>query len=194
MGMNSKMNIAIYCGSSFGKDDVYEDEAKKVIQYLNKKNSSIVYGGSEAGIMGVISTEAMKLEMEVFGVITHNLANKEIENKSISKIYKVNNIRERKAKMEDLSDAFIALPGGFGTLEEITEVFTSIQIGLHTKPCALYNLNGYYDKLLEFLQNCVDQEFINQKHLNAIIVSDDIDYIYKSFEEYKAPKSKWENS
>ena len=188
------MKIAIYCGSSFGDERVYENEAKKVISYLNKKNSSIVYGGSKSGLMGVIANEAMKLKMEVVGVITHNLANKEIENEAITKLYKVDNIRERKAKMEELADAFIAFPGGFGTLEEISEAFTSIQIGLHSKPCALYNLNGYYDKLIEFLQNCVDSGFINQRHLDAIIISDDINFIYKSFEEYKAPRNKWELS
>lgn len=192
--MNFNMNIAIYCGSSFGNDKIYEEEAIKVIQYLNKKNSSIVYGGSISGLMGTISKEAVSLSMKVHGVITYNLANKEIENKNITNLYKVNNIRDRKAKMEELSDAFIALPGGFGTLEEITEVFTSIQIGLHQKPCALYNLNGYYDKLIDYLQDCVLKGFIQQEHVDAVIVSDDIDFIYNSFEKYQAPKSKWGKS
>lgn len=188
------MKVAIYCGSSFGDDEKYTKEAKKIVQFLNKKNSSIVYGGSKSGLMGVVSKEAMNLEMEVLGVITHKLANKEIENREITKLYKVDNIRDRKEMMEELADAFIALPGGFGTLEEITEAFTSIQIGLHAKPCALYNINGYYDHLIAFLQNCVEHGFIKQVHVDAIIVSDDIDFIYKSFEEYQAPKSKWELS
>lgn len=186
------MNIAIYCGSSFGNDEIYEKTATEVIHFLKEKNASIVYGGSKSGLMGVISHEAMSLDMEVLGVITHNLADKEIENKSITKLFRVDNLRNRKEKMEELSDAFIALPGGFGTLEEITEAFTSIQIGLHTKPCALYNVNGYYDDLIGFLNNCVDHGFIDKRHLDAIIVSDDIDFIYKSFEKYQAPKNKWE--
>lgn len=186
------MNIAIYCGSSFGKDKIYNKKAKELINYLAKKDVIIVYGGSTSGLMGTISEEAMNSGLEVHGVITHNLADKEIENKAISKIYKVSNIRERKAKMDELSDSFIAIPGGFGTLEEISEVFTSIQIGTHTKPCALYNINGYFDKLISFLENCVKEGFIHKEHLDAIIISDDINFIYNSFLDYEAPKSKWE--
>lgn len=186
------MKIAIYCGSSFGNDEIYEKQVKPFIDFLAQKNSIIVYGGSKSGLMGTISNYALSLRMEVIGVITHDLSSKEIENKSVSKLYKVDTIRDRKAKMEELSDAFIAYPGGFGTLEEISEVFTNIQIGNNKKPCALYNLNGYYDKLVDFLENCVENGFINKEHFNAIIVSDNIETIYKSFEEYKAPKSKWD--
>lgn len=186
------MNIAIYCGSLFGNDEIYENEAKKLVYFLSKKNASIVYGGSKSGLMGTISQEAIRLKVNIYGVTTHNLAHNEIENNKISKLFKVNNIRERKAKMEELSDAFIAFPGGFGTLEEITEVFTSIQIGSHQKPCALYNINGYFDDLIIFLQKCVDKGFINQTHLDSIIVSDNINFIYNSFKNYKAPKTKWE--
>lgn len=186
------MNIAIYCGSSFGNKTIYNEKSIELIDYLSKKNATIVYGGSQSGLMGTISNEAMKTGLEVHGVITHDLADKEIENKAITKIYKVLNLRDRKAKMEELSDAFLAIPGGFGTLEEISEVFTAIQIGSHTKACALYNVNGYFDKLIDFLQNCSNEGFINQSHLDAVIISDDIDYIYNSFLNYKAPKSKWE--
>lgn len=186
------MNIAIYCGSSFGKNKIHEQKAREIIQYLSKKDIAIIYGGSKSGLMGTISNEAISKGLEVNGVITNNLAKKEILNKNITKIYQVKNIRDRKAKMEELADAFLAIPGGYGTLEEISEVFTSIQIGIHNKPCALYNLNGYYNKLIEFLQNCVNEGFIKQVHLDSIIISDDIDYIYNSFLNYKAPKNKWE--
>lgn len=186
------MNIAIYCGSNFGNKKKFEDSAKEVIKYLSKMNTTIVYGGSKSGLMGVISNEALKRNMKVYGVITENLRNKEIENCSITKLYKVKNIRQRKEKMEELSDAFIALPGGFGTLEEISEAFTSILIGAHKKPCALYNLDGYYDDLINFLKNCVNNGFLDAEHLEAIIVSDDIESIYKKFENYNPPKSKWE--
>lgn len=192
--MNFNMNIAIYCGSSFGNENIYEQKAKEIINYLSKKDVSIVYGGSKSGLMGIISKEAMTSGLKVYGVITKDLAKKEIINNDISKIYQVEDIRERKAKMEELADVFLAIPGGYGTLEEISEVFTSIQIGTHGKPCALYNLNGYYDKLIEFLKNCVNEGFIKQLHLDAIIISDDINYIYNSFLNYKAPKNKWELS
>jgi len=186
------MKIAIYCGSSFGNNKIYNIKAKESIEFLSTTDSTIVYGGSKAGLMGTISQTAISLNMEVIGVITHDLAYKEIENTSITKLYKVDTIRQRKEKMEQLSDAFIAFPGGFGTFEEISEIFTYIQIGLHKKPCALYNVNGYYNKFLDFLENCVHNGFISQEHLNAIIVSDDIEKIYNSFENYSAPKSKWE--
>lgn len=188
------MNIAIYCGSSLGNKKAYEDNAKDLIKYLSTKDVSIVYGGSKSGLMGTISNEAISCNMKVYGVITENLAHKEIVNQNITKIFNTKDIRERKAKMEDLSDAFLAIPGGFGTFEEITEAFTSIQIGTHSKPCALYNQDGYYDKLIEFLQNCVNEGFIKQLHLDSIIVSDDIDYIYNSFLQYNPPKNKWEIS
>lgn len=192
--MNFNMNIAIYCGSSFGKNKVYEQKAKEIINYLSKKDVTIIYGGSKSGLMGTISNEAISKGLEVKGVITKELASKEILNENITKIYQVTNIRQRKAKMEELSDAFLGIPGGYGTLEELSEVFTSIQIGTHNKPCALYNLNGYYNKLIEFLQNCANEGFIKQIHLDSIIVNDDIDYIYNSFLNYKAPKNKWELS
>lgn len=186
------MNIAIYCGSALGKNESYKTHAKHMVQYLSKKNVSLVYGGSESGLMGVISNEALSLNMNIFGVIPHSLVSKEIINKNITNIFKVDTIRDRKQKMEELSDAFIGFPGGFGTIEELSEVFTSIQIGSHKKPCALYNLDGYYNKLIEFFQSCVNEGFIKQEHLDAIIISDDIEFIYNSFLNYENPKSKWE--
>lgn len=185
------MNIAIYCGSSFGNDKIYEEKAKEIIRFLSKHNTKLVYGGSNSGIMGTISSEAILLGMDVIGVISKNLSSLEVLNKNVKNIIEVDNIRERKAMMESLADAFIALPGGFGTLEEISEVFTAIQIGEHTKPCALYNLNGYYDKLVDFLKSCVEKGFLQQVHLDAIIISDDISYIYDQLENYSPPKSKW---
>ena len=158
--MNLNMNIAIYCGSSLGNKKIYGQKAKEIINYLSKKDVSIIYGGSKSGLMGIISNESIELNMEVTGVIPKHLTKKEILNDTISNIYFVKDIRERKAKMEELSDAFIAIPGGYGTLEEISEVFTSIQIGSHSKPCALYNQNGYYNKLIQFLKNWVKEGFI----------------------------------
>lgn len=186
------MNIAIYCGSSYGNDKKYIKHAKEIIHFLSKKNVNIIYGGSNSGLMSTISNEALSLNMNITGVITHKLATKEIENQKLTHIYKVDNIRERKAKMEELSDAFIALPGGFGTLEEISEIFTSIQIGNNKKPCVLYNLDGYFDKLIQFLQNCVSEGFLHKEHLEAIIVSEDIKHIYKQIKNYKVPKNKWD--
>ncbi|WP_044415365.1 TIGR00730 family Rossman fold protein [Halarcobacter anaerophilus] len=186
------MNIAIYCGTSFGDNPIYKEKAINLIDYLSKKDVSIVYGGSKSGLMGLISNEAMSLNMKVYGVITYTLATQEIENTNITKLEKVATIRERKERMEELADAFIALPGGFGTLEEVSEIFTAIQVGTTNKPCALYNINGYFDKLIDYLKFCKDEGFLLQEHLDSLIVSDDINYIYKKLKNHQAPKSKWE--
>lgn len=185
------MNIAVYCGSSFGEKKIYETSCKKLIQEFSKNDFNIVYGGSKSGLMGTISKEAVKLNMQVIGVITENLADKEIENKEISKIYKVDNIKQRKQKMEELSDGFIALPGGFGTLDEIFEVLTLNQIGEYIKPCAFFNINGFYDKLIDFLKLSAKEGFIEQRFVEMIIISDDEKEIIKSFKNYKAPVNKW---
>jgi len=186
------MNIAIYCGSNFGKNSIYKNKALQMVDFLAQNKCSIVYGGSKAGLMGVISNHALKKNMQIYGVITHDLAKKELENEKLTNIIKVKDIRARKAKMEELSDAFIAYPGGCGTLEEISEILTAIQVGYTTKPCAFYNLNGYYDNLIYFLQNAVNEGFMLKEHLDSIIISDTIEEIYMKFENYKAPKSKWE--
>lgn len=186
------MNIAIYCGSTLGNSKLYTQKTKLLAQTIKKHNFNIVYGGSKAGIMGVLSKEAIKNNINITGVITYDLKNKEIANENITKLYEVKSIRERKEMMENLSDAFIALPGGFGTFEEIFEVLTNAQIGYHKKPIAFYNIEGYYNKLFDFLSSCSNNGFINKKYVDAIILSDDIEEILEKFKSYKAPKGKWE--
>ena len=186
------MKIAIYCGSSFGNNKIYEESTKLLAQKLAKNNLNIVYGGSIQGLMGIISNESLKCNNTVIGVITHDLINKEIENTNITKIYKVETINQRKEKMEELSDAFIAMPGGYGTFDEIFEVISSAQIGYHKKPCVFFNINGYYDHLVKFLENSVKEGFINKTYVDMIIVSEDIDEIIEKILTYQAPKAKWE--
>jgi len=186
------MNLAIYCGSLLGNSDIYKKEAINLAQKLSKHNIGIVYGGSKQGIMGIISNESLKLNNQVIGVITFDLASKELENENLSTIFKVETINQRKAKMEELSDGFIAFPGGYGTFDEIFDVISSAQIGYHKKPCAFLNINGYYDKLLEFLQNCANEGFIKQEYIDMLIVSDNIDYLLEKILTYKAPRTKWE--
>ncbi len=187
------MNVAIYCGSSFGNDKIYVESTKLLAQKLASHNIGIVYGGSIQGLMGVIANESILLNNSVVGVITHDLAKKEIENKNISKLHKVDTINQRKEKMEELSEAFIALPGGYGTLEEITEVLCSAQIGYHKKPCVFYNVNGYYDYFFKFLQNCLNEGFISKDYIDMLIISDNCDEIINKIKNYKSPKSKWDN-
>lgn len=187
------MKVAIYCGSSIGNNKIYEEKAIELAEKLALNGISIVYGGSKQGLMGIISNYSLEFENEVIGVITHDLSSKELENERLSKIIKVDTLNQRKEKMESLSDAFIALPGGYGTFDEMFEVVTTAHIGYHQKPCVFYNINGYYDKLLEFLQNCSDEGFIGQKFVDMLIVSSDVDEIILKIKNYKAPKSKWES-
>lgn len=186
------MKVAVYCGSSFGNNKIYEETTKLLAQKLALKNYNIVYGGSEQGLMGIISNESLKYNNKVTGVITYDLAQKELENKNITEIYRVNTIDERKEKMAELADAFIALPGGYGTFEEIFDVISATQIGYHKKPCAFVNINGYYNHLVEFLKNCVKEGFINKDFVDMLIVSDNVDEIIEKISTYQAPKSKWE--
>ena len=185
------MNVAIYCGSSFGNDIIYEESTRILAKKLALKKLNIVYGGSLQGLMGIISNESLKHNNMVTGVITYDLVTKEIENKNITKIYKVDTMNQRKAKMEELADAFIAIPGGYGTLDETFSVLTPAQIGHHEKPFAFYNVNGYYDKLIDFLENCVKEGFIGKNFVDMLIISDNIDEIISKIQSYKAPKNKW---
>ena len=125
------MNVAIYCGSSFGNNKIYEESTKVLAKKLALKKFNIVYGGSLQGLMGIISNESLKHNNTVTGVITYDLVSKEIENKNITKIYKVDTMNQRKEKMEELADAFITIPGGYGTFEEIFSVISAAQLGYH---------------------------------------------------------------
>ncbi len=186
------MNVAIYCGSSFGNKEIYKEKTIELAKKLAKNGFSIVYGGSKQGLMGIISNESIKHNNTVTGVITYDLVNKELENTAISKIYKVDSMKERKAKMEELSSAFITLPGAYGTFEEIIDVIASAQIGLHKKPCAFVNIDGYYDKLIEFFYESAKNGFMDKRFVDMLIVSDDIDEIIEKIKNYEPPKSKWE--
>ena len=186
------MNVAIYCGSSFGNNKIYEESTKVLAKKLAIKKFNIVYGGSLQGLMGIVSNESLKYNNTVTGVITYDLVSKEIENTNITKIYKVDTMNQRKEMMEDLSDAFITIPGGYGTFEEIFSVISATQLGHHQKPCAFYNINGYYDKLIEFFYSCSNSGFMDRRFVDMLIVSDNIDEIIEKIKNYEAPKAKWD--
>lgn len=186
------MKVAIYCGSNMGNKNIYKEKAIELAEKLALNNISIVYGGSKQGLMGVISNHSLDLNNEVIGVITYDLASKELENERLKNIIKVDTLNQRKEKMEELSDAFIALPGGYGTFDEIFEVITKAHIGYHQKPCVFFNIDGYYDKLIEFLYSCSKNGFIGKDYVDMLIVSSDIDEIILKLKNYKAPKAKWD--
>ncbi len=185
------MKIAIYCGSSDGVNPIYKKEAKRLGEYLAKNDIGLVYGGAKIGIMGEIASSVMKNGGIVEGVITEFLQDKETAHEHITKLAVVKNMHERKNTMMELSDAFVALPGGAGTMEEIFEAWTWLQIGLHKKLCAFYNINGFYDSLLEFLSHMSKEGFLNKKYVDSLIVEDTPEGLIRALEITKNPLSKW---
>ena len=161
------MRIAIYCGSRMGNNPMYAEKAIELGTVLAQNGHDIVYGGSKIGLMGKVADAVLASGREVIGVMPTHLQKREIAHASLTEIHFVDSMHSRKAKMVDLSDAFIALPGGAGTLDEYFEVFTWAQIGLHEKPVILYNVNGFYDALLEHFNRMIEEGFIhaNQKSL-----------------------------
>jgi len=158
-------SICVYCGSSAGASPVYAEAAKALAKQFVANNIALVYGGGNVGLMGVIADEVLRLGGQATGVIPQALMNKEVGHTGLSKLHIVKNMHERKAMMADLSDGFIAMPGGVGTLEELFEVFTWAQLGFHTKPIGLLNVDGFYDSLMSFLQHTVQSKFLKAEHL-----------------------------
>ena len=153
-------SLCIYCGSSIGASPVYADAARDLAKAMVNDNISLVYGGGNVGLMGVIADEVLRLGGEATGVIPKALMDREVGHGGLTRLHIVKDMHERKAMMATLSDGFIAMPGGIGTLEELFEVFTWSQLGLHEKPIGLLNVNGFYDGLIAFLKHVVTQGFL----------------------------------
>ena len=165
--------LAIFCGSSKGKKPDYTQAASTVGRIMSEQAIGLVYGGGKVGLMGVVADAALDHGGEVIGVIPEKLMTKEVGHSGLTKLHVVATMHERKALMAELSDGFIALPGGIGTIEEIIEVFTWHQIGYHNKRCGFLNTNGYYDKLFGFIDHMVEEGFLSDKQRNELIVSED---------------------
>jgi uncharacterized protein (TIGR00730 family) len=178
-------SVCVYCGSSPGRSSVYLKAAKDLGVEVGKRGLTLVYGGSAVGLMGEIARSATEVGGRVVGVITQALAEQNIAFEGLTELRVVKDMHERKAVMAELSDGFIALPGGYGTYEEFFEALTWLQLGIHTKPCGLLNINGYYDKLLEFLDHAVDELFIYKPHRDLILVSDQSGNLLDLFMNYQ---------
>ena len=162
--------VCVFCGSSPGARPAYAEATAEVAQLLAGEGIGIVYGGGHVGLMGVLADTAMAAGGEVIGVMPQALVDREIGHTGISELRVVGSMHERKAVMEDLSDAFIALPGGIGTLEELFEVYTWAQLGLHDKPCGLLDVEDYFSGLVGFLDHAVDERFLREEHRAMLIV------------------------
>ncbi|BDH59894.1 cytokinin riboside 5'-monophosphate phosphoribohydrolase [Lysinibacillus sp. PLM2] len=165
------MNVAIYCGSQTGKNSVYIEKAKELGELLAKSSIGIVYGGSNVGLMGAVADAALAYNGNVIGIMPEHLQKREIAHLHLTEIHFVESMHERKKKMIDLSDAYIALPGGCGTLDEYFEVFTWAQIGLHSNPVILYNINGFYDALILHFNKMFEEGFIREEQREILQVA-----------------------
>jgi len=166
-------SICVYCGSSPGSDPAFLRAAREIGMLIARRGHTLVYGGGNVGLMGAIADAAMAAQGRVIGVIPDHLERKELAHGGLTKLHVVPSMHERKALMASLADAFLALPGGVGTLEEIIEAFVWTQLGLHAKPCAFLNVNGYYDPLVAFLTHMTDSRFLRPEQLSQLIVARD---------------------
>jgi uncharacterized protein (TIGR00730 family) len=162
--------------------------AKHLGNVLVRRNIGLVYGGGNVGMMGEIARAVFEDGGEVIGVIPKALAEKEVAFTELSDLRVVSSMHERKALMADLSDGFIALPGGLGTIEEFFEVLTWAQLGMHQKPCGLLNVRQYYDKIIEFLEHAVNQQFIKSEHHSIVLIDEHPEGLLEKFETYQPPK------
>lgn len=186
------MRICVYSGSNLGGPSAYQRAANSLGTVLGRAGITLVYGGTVSGLMGILADAALSQGGRVIGVITHFLENKGLAHTGLNELHRVQSMHQRKALMAKLADAYIALPGGIGTLEEIFEVWTWAQLGFHEKPCGLFNVNGYYDKLLAFLDHTVSQQFMRPEHRQMLLVENTAQDLLLAMRNYHAPHvSKW---
>ena len=170
--MNLK-SLCVYCGSSPGRNAAYIQAADAFGRRLAAEGITLVYGGGNVGLMGAVADAALRAGGKVIGVIPDHLAAQEVAHLGLTTLHRVDSMHERKLKMAELADGFVALPGGIGTIEEIFEVFTWTQLGLHSKPCAFLDVENYYARLFQFLDHMAEQRFIKPEHLASLIRAED---------------------
>ncbi len=184
--------ICVYCGSSPGRDPAFRQAAETLGALLAQRGIGVVYGGGHVGLMGAVADAAMAAGGEVIGVIPEALEAREIGHREITELRVVASMHERKLLMADLSDAFIALPGGVGTIEELVEIFTWLQLGLHAKPVSLLNVNGYWQPLVAVFDHGVAESFIKPEYRAMLLVDEDPAALLDRFAGWQAPaRPKW---
>lgn len=180
--------IGVFCGSSQGQKPVFAETARELGRVLARRGLGLVYGGSSIGLMGALADAALEAGGEVTGVIPRALQEREIGHTGLSALHVVGSMHERKAKMAELSDAFIALPGGMGTLEELAEILTWAQLGLHAKPCGLLDVRGFFGPLVAFFDHAVEEGFIRREHRRLLLVEPDAGALLDRFGAYAPPQ------
>ena len=172
-------SIAVYCGANPGASPVYAQAARTLAGVMVSRNVALVYGGGHVGLMGIIADEVLRLGGEVSGVIPQQLVDRELAHPGLTRLFVVKDMHERKAMMAQLSDGFIAMPGGMGTLEELFEMLTWSQLGIHSKPIGVLNVNGFYDQLVGFMGHALGEAFIKPQHAGLMMVDADPEALLK---------------
>lgn len=190
--IRSFKRLCVFCGSSQGANAVYADAAKQAGAELARRGIELVYGGGNIGLMGVLADAVLAAGGHVIGVIPQALMAKEVGHRGLPDMRIVKTMHERKALMAELSDGFIALPGGIGTFEEFFEIVTWAQLGLHSRPCALLNVNGFYDPLLRFVNHAIEEGFAKPKHRELIAVESNFSALLDRMAHQQVPhEPKW---
>ncbi|OIP01068.1 MAG: Rossman fold protein, TIGR00730 family [Bacteroidetes bacterium CG2_30_33_31] len=190
--MNS---IGVFCGSSIGAKEIYSEKAAELGRLMAKNNIELVFGGGKVGLMGIIADEVLTNDGQAIGVIPKMLKDREVGHENLSKMHIVENMSDRKNLINDLSDAFIAMPGGFGTLDEVMEVLTYFQLGWSEKPVGFLNVDGFYDKLIMFLDHILEEKFMKFQHRHNVIFSSEPAELIKELQNFVplAVDEKWIN-
>jgi len=189
---NKIKSICVYCGSSFGNSILYKEKAVALGNAIAEKNIALVFGGSHLGLMGTIADTVLGKGGKVIGIIPEYLHNKGISHNNLTELQVVRNMNIRKEMMIELSDAFIAMPGGYGTLDEITEVLSLNQLSMIDKPCALFNVNNYYDDYIKQLDHSVKEKLLRPEHRDMLLIDDDENILLEKIKNYsKIEIGKW---
>ena len=181
--------VCVFCGSGEGTDTVYKEQAALLGKTLALQHIELVYGGAHIGVMGAVADGALSAGGRVTGVIPHFLADKELAHTGLTELILVETMHERKAMMNSRCDAVITLPGGYGTMEELFEMLTWAQLGLHNKPIGILNVNGYYDSLRMLTENMVAKGFLSAEHKDKLVISDNITELLQKLNDYHAPRA-----
>jgi uncharacterized protein (TIGR00730 family) len=188
------MRVCVFCGSSAGARPAYAESARNLGRLLAERGIGLVYGGAQVGTMGELANAALRAGGEVVGIIPHHMVEQEIAHDGVTELHVVGDMHERKAGMAARADAFIALPGGAGTMEELFEVWTWAQLGLHDKPLGLLDVAGYFAPLRHFLDHMVTEGFLRAEYRDMVLIDDDAERLIDRIAEYEPPAAKWDTA
>ncbi|MBE01759.1 TIGR00730 family Rossman fold protein [Marinobacter lutaoensis] len=185
------MKLAVYCGSREGNDPVFADATRALGRYLAAEGVDVVFGGGHVGLMGILADAVLAGGGRVYGVIPEALRDRELAHSQLTELHVVADMHQRKARMAELADGFLALPGGIGTLEELFEAWTWGQLGFHRKPCGVYDVNGFYEPLFAMARTMQRYGFLAQEYLDMVIRVRTPEAVVRQFRQYTPPREKW---